>query len=37
MSDPLYIQGVVSEWRIRELDFVHKERDDELVVSGGTI
>ena len=33
-SDPLYQQGVVSDWEIKELDLVHKERDDELVVSG---
>ena len=28
------VNGVVHDWQIRELDFIHKERDDELVVSG---
>ena len=32
MTDPLYLQGVVNDWRIRELDFIHAERDDELTV-----
>ena len=32
MNDPLYLQGIIADWTIRELDFVHKERDDELVV-----
>ena len=34
MSDPLYVNGLVQDWKIRELDLIHKERDDELVVLG---
>ena len=30
--DPFYQQGIVSDWDIKELDLIHKERDDELMV-----
>jgi len=33
-SDALYQQGFVDNWQIKELDLVHKERDDELVLHG---
>jgi hypothetical protein len=32
--DPLYQAGIVAEWSIKEMGLVHKERDDELVISG---
>jgi uncharacterized protein YciI len=32
MSDPYYINGLVKDWEIKELDLIHAERDDELVV-----
>ena len=31
--DPLYQQGCVKKWEIQELDMVHKERDDELLLT----
>ena len=31
--DPLYQQGCVKKWDIQELDMIHTERDDELVVT----
>ena len=30
--DPLYQNGWVKDWEIKELDLVHAERDDELVL-----
>ena len=33
-DDPLYREGIVEKWEIKEIDFIHKERDDELVISG---
>ena len=33
MTDQYYITGLVKSWEIKELDLVHAERDDELVVS----
>ena len=32
--DPIFQQGCVKEWQIVELDLEHKERDDELVLTG---
>lgn len=32
-SDQYYINGLVRSYEIKELDLVHAERDDELVVS----
>ena len=34
MADPLYNQGIVKDWHIEELDLIHKERDDELTITG---
>ena len=34
LDDPLYKEGVVDDWRIEELDITHKERDDELIITG---
>ena len=34
MKDPLHIEGIVKEWNIQELDLIHKERDDELTITG---
>ena len=34
MADPLYSTGLVKEWHIEELDLIHKERDDELAITG---
>ena len=31
-TDPIFQSGHVTDWHIKELDLVHKERDDELVV-----
>ena len=31
-ADPLVQQGVVDDWEIRELDLIHAEKDNELVV-----
>tara|TARA_B110000285_G_C14671935_1_gene400724 strand:+ start:384 stop:533 length:150 start_codon:yes stop_codon:yes gene_type:complete len=31
-QDPLYQNGWVKDWDIKELDLVHAERDDELVL-----
>ena len=33
-EDPLFREGVVDKWTIKEIDFIHKERDDELVLTG---
>ena len=33
-QDPLYSEGVVKKWHIEELDLIHKERDDELTITG---
>lgn len=33
MSDQYYINGLIRSWEIKELDLVHAERDDELMVS----
>ena len=33
-GDPLYQQGYVDEWTIKELDLIHKERDDEIMLLG---
>ena len=33
-QDPLYNEGVVKSWKIEELDLIHKERDDELAITG---
>ena len=30
--DPLYQQNFVKDWTIKELDLIHAERDDELVL-----
>ena len=32
--DPLVSNGWVKEWYIKEMDLVHAERDDELVLRG---
>jgi uncharacterized protein YciI len=32
LKDPYYINGLVKEWEIKELDLIHAERDDELVI-----
>jgi uncharacterized protein YciI len=32
MKDPYYVNGLVKQWDIKELDLMHAERDDELVV-----
>ena len=34
MADPLYMQGIVKHYSIDELDVIHKERDDELTITG---
>ena len=34
MADPLYCEGIVKDWHIDELDIIHKERDDELTITG---
>ena len=34
MDDPLFTEGVIKEWKIEELDLIHKERDDELTITG---
>ena len=31
-KDPLYQNGFVKDWNITELDLIHAERDDELVL-----
>jgi hypothetical protein len=33
-SDPLFQNGIVHKWNIKEMDLAHKERDDELVLHG---
>lgn len=33
MSDQYYVNGLVKQYEIKELDLIHSERDDELVVS----
>ena len=33
-DDPLFREGIVDKGEIKEIDFIHKERDDELVISG---
>ena len=33
-EDPLFREGIVDKWEIKEIDFISKERDDELVISG---
>ena len=32
LSDPFYKNGLVKSWDIKELDLIHSERDDELMV-----
>jgi len=32
MSDPFYVNGLVKDWEIKELDLIHAERDDELML-----
>ena len=34
MTDPLYSEGIVKDWHISELDLIHRERDDELTITG---
>ena len=34
MADPLYSEGIVKEWDISELDIIHRDRDDELTITG---
>eukprot|EP00353_Schmidingerella_taraikaensis_P010932 CAMPEP_0185577828 /NCGR_PEP_ID=MMETSP0434-20130131/11140_1 /TAXON_ID=626734 ORGANISM="Favella taraikaensis, Strain Fe Narragansett Bay" /NCGR_SAMPLE_ID=MMETSP0434 /ASSEMBLY_ACC=CAM_ASM_000379 /LENGTH=36 /DNA_ID= /DNA_START= /DNA_END= /DNA_ORIENTATION= len=34
MADPLFAEGLIKEWSIEELDLIHKERDDELTITG---
>ena len=34
MADPLFVEGCIKEWSIEELDLIHKERDDELTITG---
>ena len=34
MEDPLYSEGVIKQWHIEELDIIHKERDNELTITG---
>merc|ERR1712070_657817 len=29
--DSLYQAGIVNQWRIQEMNLIHKERDDELI------
>lgn len=31
-KDPFFINGLIKEWSIKELDLVHAERDDELII-----
>jgi len=33
MADQFYVNGLVRSYEIKELDLVHAERDDELMVS----
>ena len=33
-ADPLFQAGIVKSWEIREMDLIHKERDDELILTG---
>jgi uncharacterized protein YciI len=33
MSDQYFVNGLVKEWSIKELDLIHAERDNEIVVS----
>jgi hypothetical protein len=33
MTDQYYVNGLVKSWEIKELDLIHAERDDELMVS----
>ena len=33
-ADPFYQQGIVQKWKITEMDLAHRERDDELVLTG---
>ena len=33
MSDQYFINGLIKNWEIKELDLIHAERDDELMVS----
>lgn len=33
MRDQYYVNGLVKQWDIKEMDLIHAERDDELVVS----
>lgn len=33
MSDEYYQNGLVKSWDIKELDLVHADRDDEIMVS----
>ena len=32
--DSLFQAGIVSKWHIKEMNLIHKERDDELVLHG---
>lgn len=33
-DDPLWREGAIESWDIKEIDFVSKDRDNELVISG---
>ena len=34
INDQYFINGLVKDWEIKELDLVESERDNELVVGG---
>lgn len=33
MNDQYFVNGLVKSWQIKELDLIHAERDDELIVN----
>ena len=33
MGDQYYQNGLVKNWDIKEIDFIHSERDDEIMIS----
>lgn len=33
MTDEYYVNGLVKEWTIKELDLIHAERDNEIMIS----
>jgi len=33
LSDQYFINGLVKNWEIKELDLIHAERDDEIMIS----